>query len=351
MEKNMKTFRLTALLVLFLLLVGCAPANVATAPTATSAPQPVVTETAQLPTAEPTIAPTAELIQAVPTPISATSTPDAQQQEQASVLPLVAPCNFADLPISYSPDKNWVVAICQGDKPEDGLLMKFARLDGTKNWSISFNESFIQPYRQDDPNVSELLQRTFIPLHWTKKEDFVYLAVRSSNEEMPYQGYDALFRLDLASGKIRPTLSPAIAPIFATYDLKFSPDGLKLAYINSSVNPINIVIDDTVTGDEKTITLDARFTQGGGLVWSQDAKQLVVSVLDETSKNGGNSIIVYDLATMKNKYVIQQSATTYVPREWLDASTIYAQIYLGDWVNIDLDSGAVTEAPAPTPAP
>ena len=56
----MKTFRLTALLVLFLLLVGCAPANVATAPTATTAPQPVVVETAQLPTAEPTLAPTAE---------------------------------------------------------------------------------------------------------------------------------------------------------------------------------------------------------------------------------------------------------------------------------------------------
>jgi len=347
----MKTFRLTALLVLFFLLVGCAPANTATPPTATTDPQPVVTETAQLPTTEPTFAPTLEPTQTAPTSIPATSTPDAQQQEQASVLPLVAPCNFADLPISYSPDKNWVVAICQAEKPEDGLLMKFARLDGTKNWSISFNETFIQPYRQNDPNLSELLQRTFIPLHWTKKEDFVYLAVRSSNEETPYQGYDGLFRLDLASGKIRPTLSPAIAPIFATYDLKFSPDGLKLAHINSSVKPVNIVIDDTATGETQTITLDARFTQGGGLVWSPDATKLVVSVLDETSQNGGNSVIVYDLATMKNKYVIQQSSTTYVPREWLDASTIYAQTFPDGWVNIDLDNGSVTAASAPTPAP
>lgn len=343
----MKTIRLFALLVLAILLAACAAPAPTSAPTvvviasATTAPLVVATATQPQPTSVPTLKPTA---------IPATAVPSAAQQKQAAVLPLVAPCNFANQPISYSPSKTWVVVTCLGEKPEDGTITKIARMDGSKSWSLSFNELYLQPYRQLDPKLGDLLQKAFIPVRWTKNEDFVYLAIRTSDEMTPFRGYDGLYRVDLASGKSRATLKPAAAPVSIVYDFKFSPDGTKLAFINSSVKPVSIVISNTGSGDESKITLDAHFTKGGGLLWSDDGKKLVVSVLDE-GKNGGDSVIVYDLESMQNTYLVQASATVYQPVGWLGANLIYAESNPDGWAYIDLLSGTVTGAPAPTPAP
>jgi len=341
----MKTLRIFALLAF--LLAACAAPAPTSAPTlaivASATTAPVATATQPQPTAAPTLEPTA-------TPSAATATPDIRQQEQASILPLVAPCNFTDQPIFYSPNKTWVVVTCLGEKTEDGTLTKIARMDGSKSWSLSFNELYLQPFRQLDPKLGDLLQKAFIPVRWTKNEDFVYLAIQTSAEKTPFRGYDGLYRVDLASGKSRATLKPAAAPVSIVYDFKFSPDGTRLATINSSVKPVTIVIANTGTGDESKITLDARFTKGGGLLWSEDGKQLVVSVLDE-GKNGGNSVIVYDLESMQNTYLVQASAMVYQPVGWLGANLIYAESNPEGWAYIDLLSGTVTGAPAPTPAP
>jgi hypothetical protein len=340
-ENNMKTLRL--FIALAFLLAGCAtptPTVTLVEPTvAASVPVEIATATVQ-----PTIA------AAIPTTIPATETPDARQQEQASILPLVTPCNFTDKALSYSPNKTWVMVTCQGDQSENGTTTKFARLDGSQHWSLSFNETYLKPYRANDTNLSALLQKAFIPVRWTKNEDFVYLAVQISEKGDPYTGYEGLFRLDLSTGKSRPVLKPATAPLSTTYAFKFSPNGNKLAYINQAVQPVAITIIDTGTGGENKITLDNRFGQGGNLIWSENEQKLIVSVLD-AGKNGGNSVILYDLATLKNEYVLQQSASTYLPLEWVDANTIYAESYPGSWVYIDLGSGATTAAPAPTPAP
>jgi dipeptidyl aminopeptidase/acylaminoacyl peptidase len=338
----MKTFRL--LLALAFLLAGCAtptPDATITESKATQ-PAPAIAATAmqQPPTAT----------EAIPTSIPATSTPDAGQQEQASILPLVAPCNFADQAISYSPNKTWVMVNCQGDQPENGTTTKFARMDGSQSWSLSFNEVYLKPYRANDLNLNALLPKAFIPVRWTKNEDFVYLAVQTNATGNPYAGYDGLFRLDLSTGKSRPVLKPATAPLSTTYAFKFSPNGNKLAYINQAVKPVAITIIDTGNGGENKITLDNKFSQGGNLVWSANEQKLIVSALD-SGKNGGNSVILYDLETMKNEYVLQQSTTTYLPLEWIDTNTIYAESYPGSWVYIDLGTGATSAAPAPTPVP
>lgn len=347
MEKKMKTIRL--LIVIAFLLTACAtktpvPTAVVEQPTIeqpTETPLPVPTETA-LP------APTAT---AQPTAIPATSTPDATQQAQANILPLVAPCKFAaNSAISYSPKNLWVVVSCQGNKPEDGIITKFTRRNASKQWNISFNDSYIKVYRPNDANVNDLLKKTFIPVHWTMNEDFVYLAVQTSTEKAPYAGYDGLLRLDLSTGKTSAIIKPATAPIVAKYAFKFSLSGTKLAYINQSARPLSIVIDDATTGEENRITLDARFGQAGNLLWSPDEKQLLVSAID-TNANGGNSVILYDLAANKNTYIIQQSATIYLPVEWLDGNIIYAESYPDKWVTIDLAAKAITDASAPTPAP
>jgi dipeptidyl aminopeptidase/acylaminoacyl peptidase len=337
----MKTLRL--LIVLAFFLAGCAtptPAATLQEPTVTE-PAPVVVATA---TEQPQTA------TVLPTSIPATSTPDARQQEQASILPLVTPCNFADQAISYSPNKTWIVVTCLGDRSADGTTTKLVRMDGSQKWNLSFDETYLKPYRAGDANLSALLQKAFIPVRWTKNEDFVYLAVQTTSNDKSYKGYDGLFRLDLSTGKSRPVLKPAIAPLSTTYAFKFSPGGNKLAYINQSVQPVAIVIIDTGTGVENKITLDNRFSQGGSLLWSPDEKRLMVSVFDP-GKNGGNSVILYDLETMKNESILQQSTKTYLPLEWVDANTIYAESYPGNWVYIDLMSKDVRSAPAPTPAP
>lgn len=327
-----------------LFLAGCA--SPAPAP-ATTLPEPAATKPAptSVPSAteSPTPLPTAT---ALPTAVPVTVTPDAQKQEQAALLPLVTPCNFANQSISYSPNNAWVVVTCQGDRPEDGVTTKVVRMDGSRQWGLSFDELYIQPYRSTDASLDALQEKAFIPVRWTKNEDFVYLAVQTSNAETYFKGYDGLFRLDLSTGKLRPVLKPAIAPLSTTYAFKFSPAGNKLAYINQAVQPVTIVIIDTGTGAENKIALDARFTRGGGLLWSQDEKQLLVSVMDE-GKNGGSAVILYDFGTMSNEYILQQSADVYLPYDWYGQATIYAEKYPGKWVYIDLTSKEIRPAPKP----
>lgn len=330
---------LTLLIAVFL--AGCAtstpaPATVPAQPTKTQVP----------PTVEPSATVVLPTATTQPTTIPATSTPDARQQEQEAILPLVEPCNFADEDISYSPNKTWAVVACLGDNPDDGITTKIVRRGGDALWSLSFGDLYLQPYRTGDPTMSNLLQKSFIPVRWTKNEDFVYLAVKTVDEETPYKSYDGLFRIDLTSGNIRTVLKPSIAPLATTYDFKFSPNGNKLAYINQSVGPIAIVIIDTGTGEESRITLDARFTQAGGLVWSQNEKQLVVSAFDK-GENGGSSVILYDLETMESTYLIQQSEKIYQPLSWTEATLIYAKSISGEWVYFNLASGEVQPAPAP----
>lgn len=344
----MKALRLITLFVF--LLAGCAttpPISTLTAapaqPSQTPSPLPLLpTETTLPPSATP--APTA-------TAMPATSTPNAQEQERNTVAPIIGPCDFAEQPITYSPSQSWVMTTCRGEKPEDGLITKFARVDGTQHWDISFNQVYIQAYHPNAANLDALLQKTFIPARWTKDEAFVYLGVQTSDEETPYKGYEGLFRLDLNSGQTRPMLKPATAPLTASYAFKFSPSGTKLAYLNQAVSPISIIIEDTTTGSTyQKMTLDTRFTQGGSLLWSPDEKQLIVSLLD-ANINGGNAVVLYDLTAGTNKYIIQQDEGTYLPLAWIDLTTIYAESYPGSWVYINLSTKEITEAPAPTPAP
>lgn len=346
----MKIFRLFTLFVLAmlsLLLAGCAantPAPIATAiveATETSAPLPTATEVT-IPTE--TAAPTA-----APTEVLATSTPNATQQAMAAALALVEPCNVANPNFDYSPSKNWAVVTCMSEN-QGGLITKLARLDGTKAWDISFNDFYIQPYRANDVNMEKLLTQAFIPVYWTLREDYVYLAVPNAEENTPYTSYAALFRLDTASGKLTPTLGPVNAPQKVAYAFRFSP-GTKLAHINQMVQTVQVVIDDTLTGDEETITLDPRFIMAGSLAWPKDdEKQLAISAFDANTTGGGYSLIVYNFETKTNEYVIQQSAEAYLPIEWLDAETIYAS--KGEqWFYINTVTKAISEAPAPVPTP
>jgi len=327
------------LLVLAVFLTACAaPTPVPTA----SLPQPTATEATQA------LAPTATEIPAtataLPTAIPATATPDARQQEQAALLPLVEPCNFSDQPIVYSPNNTWVIVNCLGETPDTGLTTKIARLDGSQQWSLSFNDTYLKPYRAGDANLSALLQQTFIHVRWTKNEDFLYLAIQTAATDEPFAGYDGLYRLDLFTGKLRSVLKPAAAPFSATYAFQFSPSGTKLAYLNASVQPLTMVILDTVTGTEDKIVLDARFSQGGSLLWSDNENQLLVSALDK-GQNGGHALILFDLEAQTNTYLVQQSATAYLPVEWIYADTIYAESFPGNWVYIDLLTKEIRPAP------
>ncbi len=339
----MKTIRF--LIVFAFLLTGCAtatPAPTATVAEPTETAMPLPSATVELPTATPQ--PTA-----APTDIPATSTPDATQQARDSILQLVSPCDFPNPVFSYSPKKIWVVVTCTM-ADQNATTSKFAHTNGLKQWSISFEDIYIAPYRAGDVNMDKLMQQSFIPARWTKNEDFVYLAVPTAEEKTPYKGYAGLFRLDLATGKTTPILRPATAPLSASYAFAFSPGGTKLAHINQSVQSVSIVIDDVSTGEQKSINLDARFSQAGGLLWLPDEKQLLVSAFDANT-NGGYSLIVYNLETNQNEYIFQQGASPYLPLAWVDGGIIYAENYPGSWVNIDLATKEVTDAPAPAPAP
>lgn len=334
----MKTFYLLTLICLAFVLTGCATATpVPTAAativieaTETLMPMPTATATPQRPTAT-----------AQPTEIPATPTPNPTQVEQAYIQTRVAPCNVSNPDFSYSPKKHWAIANCLSDN-QDGITTKFARLENNWLTSVSFNDDYIKLYKADDARMSTLLQQSFIPVRWTMNEDFVYLAVPSPVDQTPYKGYDGLFRLDLSSGKMNPILRPATAPLSVSYTFQFSPYGNKLAHINQSVQSVAIVIADTATGENKTIKLDARFVQAGSLLWSEDETRLVVSAIDANT-NGGNALIIYNLETNKNEYILQGSEVTYLPISWNDPDTIYAKTATGEDVYINIVTKSITQ--------
>ena len=350
----MKTFRLFTLFVLALmsfLLVGCAASS--------RTSSLIVSTTAIAESTETSIPPsTATAIK-----ITATSMPKATKPTlkntliDATLTPMkrcgCKPCTCtAAYPNAYSPSKNWLVVTAHSTDREDGLTSKFVYKDGKKKWDISFKDFYIEPYRANDMNMTKLLEQAFIPVHWTKHEDYVYLAVPLAQDMPPYYASSsALFRLDLASGKLRPVLAPATAPGKSSYAFSFSA-GTKLAYINTQVHTVKIVVDDTISGDEQTITLDARFTEGGSMAWSNnDEKQLALSAFDANTTGGGYSLIVYNLETNKNEYIIQQSDEAYLPISWIDDQTLYVLKGDNQWLYINTTTKAISEAPALVPAP
>jgi hypothetical protein len=336
----MKALRFLTLLAF--LLAGCAATPKATAtvtpaaidPTATVEILPTTTEPAPLPTEA-----------AAPAVIQPTNTPSIEDQERAAILPLVEPCTFVgDHPISYSPNKTWVVVACQGHKPEDGIIQKFARMDNQRHISLSFKGSFIDPYRSTDPDQSGLLKLAFVPVRWTANEDFVYLAAPTPDNGNPYKGYYGLFRLNLVTDELAPTLTPVTAPATTTYAFQFSPRGGKLAYITQGVLPLTILIEDSATGGETEIKLGTQFTQASNLLWAEDEQHLVYSVYEP---NKGGAVVLYNLGNAKIKYVVEQSDDAYLPLSWVNNVVVYAEKYPGSWVYINVSTQEITEAPAP----
>lgn len=330
----MKNYRSFA--ILFLLLAGCA-----TAPALTSAPRPAAADTPTTQPAAPTARPTTVMLSPTPQP----------QADLLPILPLATPCNFTDENIAFSPRHTWAIFSCKALAAADGTTTRAVRMDGSLDWSLSFKDSYLDPYKTGDPAMPTLLQAAFIPAGWTPDEQFAYLGVQTSTDKTPFKGYDALFRLDLATGKLTPTLKPAVGSLATSYAFRFSPGGTQLAYVNQAIHPLGIIIYNTGTGAEQRISLDARFTQAGGFVWSPDEKQLVVSVFDPGA-HGGDSVILFDLATMKNTYLLQNSATVYLPVAWTGDTAVYTQNYSypGNWEYLDTQTGAIAPAPAPTTA-
>jgi len=220
-------------------------------------------------------------------------------------------------------------------------------MDGTREWDISFKDSYIKPYMTDFGPRNDLLWNAYIPAGWTSDEQFAYLAVQTSNAELPYPGYDALFRLDLSTGKLTPTLKPAIGHLTTDYVFRFSPGGSQLAYVNQNVLPLRIVIYNLASGTEQSFSLDGTFGQAGSFLWSPDEKQLVFAAGDSI----GDSVILFDLVTMKNEYLVKDSAHTYLPRAWAGDTSLYSQDYPSGWVYLDTQTKTITPAPAPTPMP
>ena len=336
----MKNRRLFALLVL--VLTGCVTQPPATA--AIPAPRATATPPPALPAASAT--PRASALPAAATPTTIPATP----ASTLPVLPLATPCRLAFDSVSYSPHKTWAMVTCREPQAKAGTTTRVFRMDGTQEWSVSFKQAYLAVYKADDRQATDLLEAAFVPAAWTGDETFAYLAVQSSPQDAPFAGYDALFRLDLSTGQLTPTLRPAMGSQRTSYVFQFSPGGTQLAYVNLMVQPLSIVLYNTQTGAENRIPLDARFSRAAGLVWSPDEKQLLVSAQD-TGANGGNSVILFDLATMTNQYLVQNSPIVYLPLAWVGDTSVYAERYPNQWVSLDTHSKAITPAASPTPLP
>ncbi len=353
----MKTLRLMTLFV-FLLVSGCAQAPSGTVThTAVALPTATAISTSTS-TAMPTPSATGT---ATPPPLPTETVPPASLSalQTQTVLtgdidyaqPKLKSCYEPNEVFAFSPSKMWQIAGCMSTNPNDGVITQIALMDGSQVWRVSHKDVYIEPYHLDSADRQKYLNKIFLPVRWTKNEDFVYLQSWPSLR-YPYWGSYGLFRLDLNTGKITSTLRPSFEPETAVYTFEFSPSLTKLAYINQSAFPLMLVIQNQVSGEESKIKLDARFMQAGNMVWSADGEQLIVgAVYEDKDKHLRSSIMFYNLETFEYQYLIQDADVIYWPLYWIDASTLAAQDSLGRSVHIDVTSKQISIIPNSTPKP
>ena len=302
------------LLIAVLLLVGCVPSAKSSTPvsSATLSLTPTVT---LVPTSMKTLTIVPDTQTAT---ILVTSTP--------SRTPTVVPPNFSSFltaQVSWrvcdgaeepyykadlSPDGNWLAVKCHNTSGFIGT--KILRLDGTLSWEVSFYETYGKFQEMRDGEIQVV--------QWSKDGNYAYFVPYFCCADAPgniffnyFQDTLALYRLDLASGKVTTTLQSFKGNVFSGYSASLSPNDRYLTYV-SSKSPREIYVNNLQTGDTYTLTIDEQFIASGNFVWFQDSNRAIYVAVKSgwsdwnTSISNGISYFLLDLKTKSSHHLFDQ---------------------------------------------
>lgn len=168
-------------------------------------------------------------------------------------------------------------------------------------------------------NSAQMYYLALYPVEWSADDRFVYLVRQSPASGVRYAPQVlGMIRLDVETGKVAAILEP-----HGSYYVNLSTDADMLLSVAEFESPLTVKVQNLVTGDVVNIHLDTRFNQAGHLILSPDGKKIVISAMDEK----GTSILVADLLSGAQKYLITEGVDDLFPLSWLDDQTLYMLSY------------------------
>src|SRR5574341_149600 len=210
------------------------------------------------------------------------------------------------------------------------VTLKVANVDGSDEKTIV--DDVLQ-------NVSILPQ----PIQWSADGKSFYYT------DLPYgiggyilfAGGPDLKHVDLEAGtvaEVLPDMTGCLCP------MTVSPDGATVAYI-AGVGPLELVLRDIATGEERKATVDPNHLQAGNILWSPDGATLFYTMAISSFEDPANekyAVVRVDAATLTQTIVIPDGERLLNTILWPEASTIWLNDALGNSWRMNAATGEVT---------
>ena len=275
---------------------------------------------------------------AIETQNSTIATRDAQIEKDIEIVPK---CGWSGNH-NYSPDGNWVAFECL----ENGMGI-YNLKDSSKSWFFSYYDTFGLKY--ENGNHFGKIK----PKYWSNDGKYLYF--------FPFFGGDggcvfyaegqALFRLDLESGKYSEVLLPTENSSY--YNFSFSNDEKYLGYFEVWQKYPILNLLNLTTNKHQEIPLGEKYSGAGYLIWSQDDNQVLFS-----ARSGDEcESMVYYLVTLNlenqiQKIVFEGDKEKYFPVKWIDENLILVEAgFSEEYFYLNTGTGEILPYNEPTSTP
>lgn len=206
-------------------------------------------------------------------------------------------------------------------------------------------------------------------VQWSPDSRYLYFSRSLALDGGPIRHlYDGtgFWRLDILSGKIEeiiPDFGESHGEGFARFGLSaysLSPDGNQLAYIRLEYFPLELVILDLDSKQERTLIIEGdHYGSVGDLTWSPDGNNFAYVYQyykgDSPTPEENYSLMIIDLYTGTQKKLMDMGSPGYVIRRWNEINAIELQEYYdsrcSDVFYFDLDLGEISSMATATPYP
>ena len=161
------------------------------------------------------------------------------------------------------------------------------------------------------------------PIQWSPDGKFLYY----TDEPYGIGGYilfwggPDLKRVDVQSG----TITEILPDTGCLCPMTVSPDGTTVAYI-AGYGPLELVLHDVATGDERRLSVDAGHLQAGDIVWSPDGKALVYTMAISNFENPESekyAIARVDAATLSQTILIPDDQRLLQTAVWPTVNAVW----------------------------
>jgi hypothetical protein len=246
---------------------------------------------------------------------------------------------------ALSPNGEWMAIICN-PKDDSSIYTKVFRLDGTKEWKVSFVDAYLMVKQSGKDQLANLVVAMNI-FHWSNDGEYVYFSPKVRYLDGPGLVFDdgaGLFRLDLNKGDISAVLEPGINAY------AFSKNDKYLSYIV----PAGIEIQDVKTGEIVSVPVNETTNDMGMFSWSPDNKKLAFVIAYDDwydEKSGSASIYIYNLSNNSLSLVLSKDSQKCKVDRWASETEILLKALNSSGCEILIDTATMKISPVITSTP